>query len=46
MLNDYDTIKSNYEIVKKTNEELQEFLQVAQDDKPVKKKKVDKENIN
>ncbi len=46
MLIDYNTMKSNYEIVKNVNEELQGSLQVVQDDKLVKKKKVDKENIN
>jgi len=45
MLTEYDTMKSNYEVVKKVNEELQESLQVLNGDK-VKKKKVDKENIN
>ena len=45
MLAEYDTMKSNYEVVKKVNEELQESLQVFNGDK-VKKKKVDKENIN
>ena len=45
MLAEYDTMKSNYEVVKKANEELQESLQVLNGDK-VKKKKVDKENIN
>ena len=45
MLTEYDTMKSNYEVVKKANEELQESLQVLNGDK-VKKKKVDKENIN
>ena len=45
MLTEYDTMKSNYEVVKKVNKELQESLQVLNGDK-VKKKKVDKENIN
>jgi predicted RNase H-like nuclease (RuvC/YqgF family) len=44
--NDYDTLKNNYDLVKNSHEILQSKLDELQAEKIVKKKRLDKENIN
>lgn len=44
--NDYDTLKNNYDLVKNSHEILQSKLDELQTEKIVKKKRLDKENIN